>query len=106
MNDHYSLTIPEVTIGDAVADSEAIGYGAYASGQVYVPAASSITSLTWWACETEDGTYLPAQDSSGSAVTQTVAASEAHPIPVALLGCRFIKAVGNVTGTIGVTLKD
>jgi len=106
MSDHFSSSIAEVSVGAGVADSEAINYGAYASGMIYIPAGSNLTTLTWWACETIDGTYLRARDSAGAAVTQTVAASQAHPIPVALLGARFIKAVGGVTGTMGVTLKD
>lgn len=106
MSDHFSTDIAEVTVSDAVAGSEAIVYGPYASGMVYIPAGSSITTLTWYACATKDGTYLPAEDAASGAVTQTVAASQAHPIPVALLGCRFIKAEGNAAGVMGVTLKD
>ena len=105
-SNHYSVTMKEVTVGDAVADSEAIDYGSYASGMVFIPAGSSITALTWHACETINGTYLAAEDASSAAVTQTVAASQAHPIPVALLGCRYIKAVGDAAGVMGVTLKD
>ena len=102
----FSTTIKEVTVDTAVASSEAISYGAYTAGAVYIPAGSSITTLTWHACETIDGTYLAAEDSSSAAVTQTVAASQCHPIPEALLGCRFIKATGNAAGVMGVTLKD
>lgn len=106
-SNHYSATIPSVTVdGSAVADSEAIKYGAYASGSIYVPAGSSMTTLTWFACETVDGTYLAAEDAASAAVTQTVAASQSHPIPVALAGARFIKATANASGVMGVTLKD
>ena len=105
MSDHYSISISSIAVGTAVASSEPIGYGLYSSGSVYVPAGSSLTTLTWHACETKDGTYLAAEDAASTAVTQTVAASQTHPIPVALLGARFIKATGNAAGTIGVTLK-
>lgn len=105
-NQRYSSTIPSVTVATSVASSEAIKYGPYASGSVYVPAGSSLTTLTWHACETEGGTYLAAEDASSAAVTQTVAASQTHPIPVALAGARFIKITGNAAGVVGVTLKD
>tara|TARA_Y100000593_G_scaffold80998_1_gene151349 strand:- start:2659 stop:2883 length:225 start_codon:yes stop_codon:yes gene_type:complete len=73
---------------------------------VYVPAGSSITTLTWHAAEKPGGTYLAAEDASSSAVTQTVAASQAHPIPTALQGAQVIKATGNAVGTIDITMKS
>jgi len=105
-NQRYSQSIPDVTVATAVATSQVIRYGPWAGGMVYIPAGSSMTTLTWHACETEDGTYLAAEDAASSAVTQTVAASQAHPIPVALAGARFIKATANAAGVMGVTLKD
>ena len=105
-NQRYSTSIVDITVDTAVADSDAINYGPFASGSVYVPAGSSLTTLTWHACETRAGTYLAAEDAASAAVTQTVAASQVHPMPVALLGCRFLKITGNAEGTVGVTLKD
>ena len=105
-NQRKSSHIDSVAVGTAVSGSDAIGYGPYASGMVFVPSGSTITTLTWHACGTEDGTYVAAEDASSNAVTQTVAASQAHPIPAALQGCRFIKATGNAAGTVGVSLKD
>lgn len=105
-NQHYSTSIPDVAVGTSVANSGAIGYGPFTAGMVYIPSGSSITTLTWYACETIDGTYLAAEDASSSALAQTVAQNQAHPIPAALAGARFIKATGNAAGVIGVTLKD
>jgi hypothetical protein len=105
-NQRYSATIPDVTVATAVANSQPINYGGFASGMVHVPAGSSLTTLTWHACLTEDGTYIAAEDAASAAVTQTVAASQAHPIPAALAGARFLKVTGNAAGTIGITLKD
>lgn len=105
-NQRFSVNIPEVAVGTAIGDSQAIGYGPFASGMVYVPAGSSLTTLTWHACETADGTYLEAEDASSTAVTQTVAAGQAHPIPESLIGAQFLKITGNAAGTVGVTLKD
>lgn len=81
-----------------------IPYHGFASGEVLIPAGSTVTTLTWWA--SHDGvTYYAAQDSAGSAVTQTVAASKAYPIPVALLGARFLKCVTNASDTLSLCLK-
>ena len=102
----YSISIPSVAIGTDVANSDAIDFSSFTDGMVYVPAGSSLTTLTWHTCATIDGTYLAAEDASSAAVTQTVAASQAHPIPAALAGARFLKITGNAAGTVGVTLKD
>ena len=102
----YSVSISSVIVDTNIADSTAINYGDFETGMVYVPAGSSLTTLTWHACATIDGTYLAAEDSASAAVTQTVAVSQAHPIPAALSGCRFLKITGNADGVVGVTLKD
>jgi hypothetical protein len=94
----------------AVTNSEAttgkIGYHGCAGGEVYVPAGSALTLLTWYASWDDSGTFVAAQDGAGNAVTSTVAASVAVPIPAPLFGARCLKAVGNDTGTINVTLKS
>lgn len=102
----YSTTIPAVVIGTTVDASDAIAFGDSETGMVYVPAGSSLTTLTWHASTEPNGTYLAAEDAVSAAVTQTVAASQAHPIPAALSGARFLKITGNAAGVVGVTLKD
>lgn len=105
-NQRYSDSIPSVDVGTTVDSSDLIEFGSFATGMVYVPAGSSLTTLTWHTCESKAGTYLAAEDASSAAVTQTVAASQAHPIPAALAGARFLKITGNAAGIVGVTLKD
>ena len=106
-NQRYSVSINSVTVAAAVADSTAINYGDFANGMVYVPDSSALTTLTWHACATIDGAYLAAEDAASAAVTQTATQNQAHPIPVALTGARFLKITGNgAGGTVGVTLKD
>jgi hypothetical protein len=102
----YSVSIDSITVATAVANSSAIGYGDFEKGMVSIPGGSSLTTLTWHASGSEDGTYLPAQNSSGAAITQTVAASKVYPIPSDLNGARFLKITGNAAGVVGVTLKD
>lgn len=109
MLDRLSNTIPVVTVSDsAIASSEEIVYGGYAGGMIFIPAigGASITALTWYAAEKPGGTYLPAYDSFGTAVTQTVSHTKAYPIPDALFGCRAIKALATGgAGEIAVSLK-
>jgi hypothetical protein len=84
-------------IGATLGASDVIKFGEFTMGEYHIPStASSLTTITWYSCATEDGTYLAAYDGDGVAVTQTVSASKAYPIPAALAGACFIKAVGNV----------
>ncbi len=94
-----------VAVTDVLATTGAIPYQGFSSGEVHIPS-GSITSLTW--SVSHDGTtYFSAYDSAATpaAVTQTVGSGKAYPIPAALAGARFLKAVGNAAGTIYVSLK-
>ena len=101
----FSLSLNSVAVGTSVANSDEISYGEFSCGEVHIPAGSSITTLTWHVAQEAGGTYLPAQDATG-AVAQTVAHTKSFPIPEALKGARFLKAVGNAAGEIGVCLKQ
>jgi hypothetical protein len=105
-NARYSVSAGSVSVGTTVSASDAIAFGDFANGMVYIPAGSSLTTLTWHASVDVDGAYLAAEDAASTAVTQTVAAGQAHPIPAALSGARFLKVTGNAAGVVGVTLKD
>lgn len=94
-----------VAVTDDIATTPEIPFGEFAGGSVHVPDGSGITTLTWHSAPNPGGTYEPAYDSAGDAVAQTVAQNQAHPIPVALYGAGAIKAVGNTSGTIEVSLK-
>ena len=102
----YSVSIASIAVGTTVAASDAIAFGDFDRGMVYVPAGSSLTTLTWHASTEQNGTYLAAEDATSTAITQTVGASQAHPIPELLIGARFLKITGNAAGVVGVTLKD
>jgi hypothetical protein len=88
------------------ATSEEIKFQAR-GGQVHIPAASSITSLTWYTAEKSGGTYMPAYTEDGTtAVTQTsLQASRSYPIPSSLFGASWIKAVGNAAGSVHIAQK-
>jgi hypothetical protein len=105
MDLHRVCDILLVTIGTTVAGSSPISYTAYAGGQVFVPAGSSITTLVWYG--SHDGvTYLAVQDGAGNAITSSIAASKNCLIPAACFACAFLKATGNEAGTINLSLKS
>jgi len=97
-------TVAGVAVDTDIAASDRIPYGSFEAGEIHVPSGSSLTSLTWHS--SHDGTtYVAAQDAAGSPVAQTVAAGKAYPMPAALAGCKWLKAVGNADGTVHLTLK-
>lgn len=94
-----------VSVTTDIATTEEIPYGIYGGGSIHIPDGSSITSITWSSAPEKGDTYEAAYDKDGLAVTQTVAANGAYPIPLALFGAGAIKAVGNAAGTIYVSRK-
>jgi hypothetical protein len=101
----YNTVLSKIAVGTTVGASDSIPFADYAGGEVYIPAASSITTLTWWG--SDDGvTYYAIQDGAGTAVQSIdLAASEACPIPDECFGCAYLRAVGNAAGTVKLTLK-
>jgi hypothetical protein len=76
-----------------------------AGGTVYIPTGSTITTLTYHAAPQPGGTFLALQDSSGAAVTQTVAAEKAYDMPAAVFGVGALKIVANAAGSVFLSLK-
>ena len=95
-----------VALTTSAATTPEISVGEFSSGEVYVPTGSSITTLTYHVAPYSGGTYLPAQDASGSAVTQTVAQTKAYPIPAILFGAAMIRIVSDAAGSVGIGLKS
>jgi len=100
----YSDNISSVTVGTTSDASESVPFQDFAGGCVYVPAASSITVLTWYASY-DDKTYFALQDGFGSAIATAVTAEKCCPIPEECFGCSFLKATDPVGGSIYVSLK-
>ncbi len=101
----FNDTDKTISIDTVLADAEVIHFEGFSGGMIFVPAGSALTSIAWYACATVDGTYLPIYNGLGTAVTSTVAASEAIPLPAACFGALFLKGVGNADGTVGLSLK-
>lgn len=101
----FNTELPTIAVDTTAAACDPIPFADYAGGQVYVPAGSSLTSLTWYGSG-DNATFYPVQDGLGNAVTSTVAASMCCLIPAACFACLFLKAVGNAAGTIAISLKS
>lgn len=86
-----------VLIDKDIADAEEIQTGEYAGGVLYVPAGSSLTSVTFYVADSKGGTYLPLYDQAGLAVSMGVSASRAYEIPTAVFGAAFIKIIGDAS---------
>lgn len=100
-----STTGKTVTLTTSAATTPEIDIARFAWGEIYIPTGSSITTLTYHVAPEMGGTYLPAQDSSGTAVTQTVGAAKAYPVPAAIWGAYAIRIVANAAGAISVSFK-
>lgn len=73
------------------------------------PGTLTSTSVTFTACDTIDGTYVPVKDSSGSAISFTVTTNGYYGFKYdqigAFLGIRFLKMVGGSSEAAGRQVK-
>lgn len=54
---------------------------------------NSNTTATVYTCATEDGTYVPLQDTAGNDVSVGLQASYGHEIPSSAFACKYIRLV-------------
>jgi hypothetical protein len=94
-------------ITSSAATTEAIFFGDFASGRIYVPSGSSLTSLTFYDAPSMSGTFLASYDDAASpaAISLSVSAGNSYPIPAKLYGSGAIKMVGNTAGTVYLSRK-
>ena len=93
-----------------IATATAINYKQFASGQIFLPTTSGLTTLTWY-CSADGTTFYPLyQDTTGTAAAVTSSVKSggacAVPIPIAALGCSWLKIVANVAATGSCTVKE
>lgn len=93
-----------LSLTTSLGTTEACPMTSLASGMVFIPTGSSITSLTFHAAHTAGGTYHAVYDSAGTAVTKTVAATRCYPLPVSIYGCHSFKIVSDAAGDVTVML--
>jgi hypothetical protein len=92
-----------VSITDSATTTGEVPYHRDAqSGMVFVPAGSSLTSLTFHVAPKGGGTFLPLYD-AGSAVALTVVQGRAYQLPSTLRGCAAFRMVGSHAGTVEVS---
>jgi hypothetical protein len=89
----------------SASTSPKVPYGAAASGAIVIDSlAGGANTLTWHAAFGPEDTSVPVN--SGGAVTTSVSAGTAYPIPAALSGAPFIAAVTNAgTATFRIAVK-
>ena len=87
--------------------SPTIDLSNYASGEIAIPSGSPITTLTYYVLtpSVSPGEYA-AYDATPAAITQTVAASRAYPIPAAVFGAAQIRIKVNAAGSVHINLKS
>lgn len=73
------------TIANGESLSAALQANALMGEAVIMPAAWTAAGLSFAACETEAGTYLPLVDATGTEITLTVAASQRIVLPLGLV---------------------
>jgi hypothetical protein len=80
-----------LNLGNSAAATTGFDYRGFAGGEVYLPAGSNITQLSWYT--SPDGVTYAQKYDSGNAVTSTIAAGQSCQIPLSLFGAAFLKAV-------------
>ena len=92
-----------VTIPVGSAKSDPFYYGVFGYGGFIVPSNITNTTITFEVGDhpTDLTRFKPAYDATGAAVSMTVAADRAYPLPVALQGSVFVRIVegANQTGS-------
>ncbi len=102
---HRQCTGETVALTTSAGTTPAIDIARFASGEILIPTGSTITTLTYHVVNISSGTYTPAYDSAGNAVTQTVQQTRAYPIPSAVFGASGIKIVADAAGSVSYCLK-
>ena len=93
------------TIANGASQSDVLDLSDYAITSIQMPAAWTAAALTFLACATQIGTYLPVYDDAGTEVTIASAAAVVDRVIVnkavleQLAGLRFVKIRSGVAAT-------
>ena len=96
----------EYSLNTAEATTPEILYGDFEYGLIFVPAGSSITTLTFYAAPESGGTFLSLYDVTNAAVTMTVSAGRAYPIPAECVAAEAIKIVVDSAGDVEMSFRS
>lgn len=98
-----------LSLNTATGTTAKLPYGVYSGGTIMIPNGSSITSLTYYAYDNDNGTYHALYDTTVTtpvAVVQAgLAADRAYPIRDEAYGVRTLVLVADAAGTVQVDLK-
>jgi hypothetical protein len=114
----------QLSLTTAVGTSTDIPFGEFNGGCIYIPAGSTITSLTFYAAPrqaSDPDPSVPAQQGNAPAaltyyqlanpsfpagITLAVAAGFAYDLPSDVAGIASLRIVGNNAGAVELTLKS
>jgi hypothetical protein len=100
---HRSLS--GVAVTTSVTTTAEIDFVSVAGGCVIVPAGAAISTLAYYGAREPGAAFVAIQDSTGSPVTQSVAAGKGYPLPDACFGYGALKLVADAAGSIDLSLK-
>lgn len=100
----HGTSTAAISITASGSTSPVIRVGEIAGGILHV-ISGSVTSVNFYVCHAEDGTFLPLYDSTNTIIARTVATSRAYPLPDELFGAEFVRIVGDATGVVRLSLK-
>ena len=107
---YESVVVPVVA---NIATATEIDMRGYAGGTVLFRAGETITTLTFYVAEKDAGafldgvagTYEQLYNTNNAAVSMTVAADRAYPLPDECFSVHFLKLIGNAAAAPDVCLK-
>lgn len=95
----------KVELTDSSTTTPVISFGHAIAGEIRIDAGEAMVTLTYFSCNTKDGTFYPCRDSSGTAITQTVAHTNAYQLPASIIGRKFIRITANAAGDVYLTTQ-
>lgn len=112
---HFPMQSPDLPNGPALAVTDsldttpAISFEDVRGAMVFLPAGCAISTLTFYAAPANGGTFVAAYDDTP---TTPIAAqltgldeSRCYPVPAKMYGAGAIKMVGDVAGTVYLSMK-
>jgi len=98
MSNRQHRQYTSVEINSTAANSDVLSMGKSAGGLVFIPTGATITSVTFQVSVAQQGgDFYDLVDSTGAAVTRTVAADQAFALPDELFAADFFRMVGDAT---------
>lgn len=94
-----------IAVDSVLADAAEIDISWAAGGGFILPTGETMVTLTFYVAEKKGGTYKQLYDKTNAAISRTVAASRAYPLPDEIYGFPWLKIVGNADGTLYICLK-